>query len=289
LAQLQWREVSMNDLSRSLIAGVVVLVVAGSAYLWWQERQEKQGAEPVPLRAANTSVLEPAAPGPAPVHHPIEAVVPPVAQPLPPLTDGSEVSDALVGLLGREQLLSFVEASGFPRRVVATVDNLARGHAASRLWPVLPAPGRFQVVERDGATYIADDNRDRYTAFVRFASAVDTDAAVALYVRMYPMLQQAYEELGYPGKYFNNRLIEVIDQLLATPDLLKPIPLTLVDVKGAGETPRPWVRYEYADPSLEARPAGQKILLRMGAGNAGQLKAKLRQFRQRIASSGVTG
>ena len=110
----------MNDLSRSLIAGVVVLVVAGSAYLWWQERQEKQGAEPVPLRAANTSVLEPAAPGPAPVHHPIEAVVPPVAQPLPPLTDGSEVSDALVGLLGREQLLSFVEASGFPRRVVAT-------------------------------------------------------------------------------------------------------------------------------------------------------------------------
>ncbi|EXI80059.1 MAG: hypothetical protein AW10_02027 [Candidatus Accumulibacter appositus] len=283
----------MNDLSRSLIAGVVLLVLAGSGYLWWQERQERQerqAAELTPLIAPNTSALEAVTPAPAPIHHAIEAITPPIEAPLPPLTDsGSEVSDALVDLLGREQVLSFVDATGFAQRVVATVDNLARGHAASRLWPVHPAPGRFQVVERDGATYIADANRDRYKAFVRFASAVDTDAAVALYLRMYPLLQKAYEELGYPGKYFNNRLIEVIDQLLATPELLKPVQLTLVEVKGQGETPRPWVRYEYADPALEARPAGQKILLRMGPGNAGPLKAKLRQFRQRVASSGVTG
>jgi hypothetical protein len=284
----------MNDLSRSLIAGVVLLVLAGSGYLWWQERQERQerqAAELTPLIAPNTSAVEAVTPAPAPIHHAIEAITPPIEAPLPPLTDsGSEVSDALVALLGREQVLSFVDATGFAQRVVATVDNLARGHAASRLWPVHPAPGRFQFVERDGATYIADDNHDRYKAFVRFASAVDTDAAVALYVRMYPLLQKAYEELGYPGKYFNNRLIEVIDQLLATPELLKPVQLTLVEVnKGQGETARPWVRYEYADPALEARPAGQKILLRMGPGNAGPLKAKLRQFRQRVASSGLTG
>jgi len=282
----------MNDVARSLIAALVLLVLAGSGYLWWQDRQERQAAEMTPLAVANTTALEPAAPAPqpAPMHHAIEAITPPLAEPLPPLTDsGSEVSDALVDLLGREQVLSFVDATGFAQRVVATVDNLARGHAASRLWPVLPAPGRFQVVERDGATYIANDNHDRYKAFVRFASSVDTDAAVALYLRMYPLLQKAYEELGYPGKYFNNRLIEVIDQLLATPELMKPVRLSLVEVKGQGETPRPWVRYEYADPALETRPAGQKILMRMGPGNAGPLKAKLRQFRQRVANSGVTG
>ena len=284
----------MNDLSRSLIAGVVLVGLAGSPYLWWQERQEHQegqAAATAPLVAPNTRAVEAVAPetAPVPLHHAIEEITPPLAEPLPPLTDdGSEVSDALVALLGREQVLSFVDASGFAQRVVATVDNLARGHAASRLWPVHPAPGRFQVVERDGATYIADDNRDRYKAFVRFASAVDTEAAVALYVRMYPLLQKAYEELGYPGKYFNNRLIEVIDQLLATPELLKPVRLSLVEVKGPGETPSPWLRYEYADPALQARSAGQKILLRMGPGNAGELKAKLRQFRQRVASSGVT-
>lgn len=279
----------MNDLWRSLIAGLVILVVAGSAYLWWDERQ---GTAPLPAAAVpTTTVVESLPVSPLPLHHPIEAIAQkPDAASLPPLTDsGSEVSDALIELLGREQVLSFVDATSFARRVVATVDNLARGHAASRLWPVLPAPGRFEVVERDGAIYMADANRNRYAAFVRFASAIDSEAAVALYVRLYPLLQQAYVDLGYPGQYFNNRLIEVIDQLLATPDLRESPRLTLTEVKGPGETPRPWVRYEYADPALEARPAGQKILLRMGPGNAGQLKAKLRQFRQRIASGAVTG
>ena len=278
----------MNDLSRSLIAALVLLGMAGSAYLWWQE---KQAAAPAPVAAPpTTTVVEALAVSPVPLNqHPIEAIPPTLEEPLPPLTDsGSAVSDALVALLGRQQVLSFIDESGFARRVVATVDNLARGHAASRLWPVLPAPGRFEVVERDGATYMADANRDRYSAFVSFASSIDSEAAVALYVRMYPLLQDAYVELGYPGQYFNNRLVEVIDQLLATPDLSDPPRLTLTEVKGPAETPRPWVRYEYVDPQLEARPAGQKILLRMGPANASQLKAKLRQFRQRIASGDAT-
>jgi hypothetical protein len=46
--------------------------------------------------------------------------------------------------------------------------------------------------------------------------------------------------------------------------------------------------YEFADPDLEARSAGQKILLRMGAGNAGRVKAKLRDFRRQLTQRGVT-
>lgn len=278
----------MTDLSRALIAGVVLLGMAGSAYLWWQDRQ---GPAAGPVAVPTTTVVETlvVSPLPLPLHHAVEAIPLPAQAPQPPLTDsGSDVSDALMALLGRQQVLSFVDVNSFARRVVATVDNLARGHAAARLWPVFPAPGRFEVVERDGATFMADANGERYTPFVSFATAIDTEAAVALYVRMYPLLQEAYVDLGYPDKYFNNRLVEVIDQLLATPDLRGPVRLTLTEVKGQGETPRPWVRYEYADPTLEARPAGQKILLRMGPANAGLLKAKLRQFRQRIIG-GATG
>lgn len=279
----------MNDLLRTLIAGVVLLIVGASAYLWWQERQTA-GEIPVAVSAPAPAVANPAAQTTAPVHHAIETITPPPEAVLPPLTDtGSELSDALTDLLGRKEVLSFLDLSDFARRVVATVDNLARGHAASRLWPVVPTPGRFEVSERDGAIYLAGANADRYTAFVRFASAINTDGAVALYVRMYPMLQEAYVALGYPGKYFNNRVVEVIDLLLATPEVKDPVRLTLTEVKGTHEMPRPWVRYEYAESSLEGRPAGQKILLRMGPDNARQLKAKLREFRQRIASSGVTG
>ncbi|WP_313951037.1 DUF3014 domain-containing protein [Accumulibacter sp.] len=277
----------MSDSLRMLIAGLVLLVMAGSAYLWWQERQ---APAPLPMVAPNTSAAEPAAPAEAPVHHAIEAITPPPEAALPPLTDtGSEVSDALIALLGRQQVLTFLDVSDFARRVVATLDNFGRSHAASRLWPVLPAPGRFSVIERDGATYMADSNMDRYKAFVGFASTINTGPAVDLYVRMYPLLQQAYVVLGYPDKYFNNRVVKVIDQLLATPELKEPAPLKLTEVQGPFEAPRPWVRYEYVDPALETLSAGQKILLRMGPENARQLKAKLREFRQRVAGNNAMG
>lgn len=284
----------MKHFSRWLIGAVVVLGLAGIGYLWWQGQQ---GAALVPITAAPAPEPAPVVAEPAPAasaatpeHYPIEAIAPATENPPAALTDsGSAVREALIALLGREQVLSFLDLSDFAHRVVATVDNLGRTYAAARLWPVVPAPARFLVVERDGATYMADGNMDRYAAFVRFASSIDSGAAVALYVRMYPMLQQAYVELGYPGKYFNNRLVEVIDLLLATPELTEPIRLTLTKVRGPVVAQRPWVRYEYWDPTLEARPAGQKMLMRMGPKNARQLKAKLRELRQRLTKSGVTG
>jgi hypothetical protein len=79
--------------------------------------------------------------------------------------------------------------------------------------------------------------------------------------------------LGYPNGYFNDRLVEVIDNLLATPESKGPIELV-----------RPNVMYVYADPALEARSAGQKLLIRMGPENAKAIKAKLSELRAVIAS-----
>jgi hypothetical protein len=42
------------------------------------------------------------------------------------------------------------------------------------------------------------------------------------------------------------------------------------------------VRYEFADPALEARSAGQKMLLRMGPQQRQSLKAKLSEIRAQI-------
>lgn len=42
--------------------------------------------------------------------------------------------------------------------------------------------------------------------------------AVALYCSPYPLFQQAYEVLGFPGKYFNDRLVaklQVVRRLMA--------------------------------------------------------------------------
>jgi hypothetical protein len=108
---------------------------------------------------------------------------------------------------------------------------------------------------------------------VALVQAADAKQVTAVYLHYYPLFQQAYEDLGYPDDYFNDRMVDVIDHLLATPTPTGPIKLT-----------QPKVFYEYADPVLEALSAGQKLLLRMGPANATQIKAKLKELRAEIAS-----
>jgi Protein of unknown function (DUF3014) len=282
--------------SKALVAVLAVLVLAALAYLGWQKLQsalpahEQRVTESVqPIKPVQIAAPEAAPVAATPIRHPIEEATEQVQAPaskpapLPTLAESDKLlKESLTELLTRKSVLTFLNMDEFIRHFVATVDNLALGHAAARLWPVVPSPGRFMVVERADGPYLDEHNSERYTPFVRFATSVDTAKAAALYARLYPLFQQAYEELGYPGKYFNDRLVAVIDQLLDTPELSEPIKLTLTQVQGTVPSSQPWLRYEFDDPALEARPAGQKILMRMGRSNELLLKAKLKEFRERI-------
>jgi hypothetical protein len=87
-------------------------------------------------------------------------------------------------------------------------------------------------------------------------------------------MQQAFAQLGYPDGYFNDRVIAVIDHLLATPEPEEPVRLL-----------QPHVLYEFADPELEALSGGQKLLIRMGPDHAARIKTVLQNFRTRIAKA----
>lgn len=266
---------------------IVAAVLAVGGYLAWRHFQPEP-SPPAEAPVATAPTPAPAAPPAEPaIQHPVE---PPAAEPAPPtplpaLADADPyVRDALTGLLGRERVLAALQLDGFVRRVVATVDNLGRTHAPVTMWPVVPTPGRFVVSKSaDGSELIAPDNTRRYAPFVALVESVDSAQAVALYRRLYPLFQQAYEELGFPQRYFNDRLVQVMDQLIATPVPAVPPAVKLVEVKGEVPSTRPWVRYEYADPQLESLSAGQKILLRVGADNQRRLQAKLVDLRGRIA------
>jgi hypothetical protein len=214
------------------------------------------------------------------VRHPIEAAAPPEAA-AEPLT----VEKALTDLFGRKAVLSLFQLDDFPRRFVATVDNLGRTHAPARLWPVNPVEGRFTVEQGEsGQTAVSADNGQRYTPYVLLIETVDLRAAAAAYRALYPQLQQAYEELGYPRGYSNDRLVEVIDHLLTTPVPEGPLAVRLPEIRGPVQPERPWVLYEYADPDLEALSSGQKILLRMGPVNQRRMMGKLEEFRRLVAA-----
>ena len=118
---------------------------------------------------------------------------------------------------------------------------------------------------------ISPKNAERYVPYVKVLNAANTQQLVQLYIRLYPLLQQAYEDLGYPDKYFNDRLIEVIDHLLDAPD-----------VAGSVKLVQPKVVYKFADPELETRSIGQRIMIRIGSQNEAVLKAKLRDIKREL-------
>lgn len=253
-----------------LVVGALVVVAGGIAFYAWRARAPEPAtpAAPPPMAAAPTEA-PPVAPPPPAIQHPLpppEAAAPP----LPPLADSDTLArDTLAGLFGRDAFARYFVPEALVRNFVATVDNLPRKTAAVRLWPVRPVPGAFATTHT-GSLTIAADNALRYRPYVVAMEAAEAKRLVAAYVRLYPLFQKAYEELGYPNAYFNDRLIQAIDDLLATPDVTDP---ALV---------QPKVLYQFADPALEERSAGQKILLRMGSANAARVKDKLRAIRKEV-------
>ncbi len=269
----------MSTTPRALIPVVIVAAIVAAAALWWTQFRPAPEAPAAPAAASASAPGSPntaAASSEPAIQYPVEA--PAAATPLA----AADMGAALTGLLGSKAVVSFIQLDDFPRRFVATVDNLGRPHAPPMLWPVHPTADRFQVEERGGDQVISADNSLRYTPLVLLAESVNTAQAVDLYISMYPLLQRAYEQLGYPKRYFNDRLIEVINQLLATPSAAEPTKVQLTEVKGSVPSVRPWVRYEFADPALESLTAGQKILLRVGPVNERRLKAKLTAIRQEL-------
>ncbi|MCJ7799169.1 MAG: DUF3014 domain-containing protein, partial [Polaromonas sp.] len=201
---------------RVLLASAILAVAISVAFFAWKKLQTlPQGLEtPTAPYAAPTlpsptmtpltpEVAAPTEQAEAAIQYPVEAAA------SVPLT-AADLGTALTGFLGRRVVATFFELDDFPRRFVATVDNLGRSHAPPMLWPIHPTPDRFTVETKSGELFISADNSLRYAPLVLLAEAIDTRKAVDLYLRMYPLLQRAYEELGYPKRYFNDRLIAVM-------------------------------------------------------------------------------
>ena len=243
-------------------AVVVVLAVAAAAYVFYLR-------EPAPEPAPPPVVAEPAAPLPEPT-----VVSPSTDVPLPGLDDSdASVREWLSDAIGRDAVERFLVRDSVVRKLVATVDNLPRKKLDVRVRAVRPFEGLFPVERAGEDMFLGPVTYARYEPFMQIVRVIDPDKVADLYVRVYPLLQQAYEELGYPGRQFHVRVLEAIDDALAAPEIEKPIRLV-----------QPHVFYEFADADLEARSAGQKILMRIGPQHEAVIKEKLTAFRAAIVA-----
>lgn len=197
-------------------------------------------------------------------------------EPLPALAQSDEpLHEFIAGMDAGDRLDDLFLFDSIIRRFVVTVDNMTQEKLPKKYRFAESVPGTFMVEESDDLErfFLDPENYERYTPFIEVTEAVNLRALVGIYSRFYPLFQEAYEELGYPDRYFNDRLIEVIDHLLAAPR-----------VEGRIELVRPKVFYRFADPSLESLSAGQKTMIRMGPDNAERVKIRLRELRALLAS-----
>jgi len=264
----------MNDQKLHMLIYIMLIVILGGAawYIWSDIRPVT--LQPAPVRPR--PVVE-ETPAPREPIHPIEPMATSEASselvPLPALDESDSyfllaLADAFGADVGR-----LLVDEALIDKFVATLDNLDRGHVSEKIRPVGTLSGEFIADGADskGPYYLSSDNYERYESLVSLVASADLEVVTAMYRRFYPLFQKSYERLGYPNAYFNDRVVEIIDHLLETPEAETPTRLV-----------RPHVLYEFEDSGVESLSSGQKLLIRMGSEHAAYIKRALRGLRSRI-------
>ncbi len=187
---------------------------------------------------------------------------------LPALDDSDAmVSEGLLGLNWQPGLAALFAKEELIRRFVVQIDNIAQGR-------LVPEQALFVGLKQDfrakavGQGYQLDAaNYARYDRYLTLLESADPHAVAALYQRFYPLMQSAYEELGYPNAQFRQRMKQAIEVLLASPEVADEPALVL-----------PSVHYAFAEASLEQQGLAHKQMVRLGQKNQQRLKQLLRKY-----------
>ena len=232
------------------------------------QRPARQPEQPAPTVPAPEPIVE------AP--EPPETPAAPPPEPLPDLndSDGFVVARA-TEIQGEDAITEFLASNQIVRKFVMLVDNVSRGELPPRDRP-LEGPSRpLQAREISEDTWeMQPASYTRFDPLVNALVSMDNEQILELYRYSLPLLEEAYAELGYPDRDFEQALLQAMTRVLNASEHSGPFELTL-----------PSVHYEFADPELETLSAVEKLLIRMGPDNANKLKSKLQELRQGILAA----
>ena len=195
--------------------------------------------------------------------------------PLPPpplVLPGLRESDGFVrghagALADRPFPPGWIDGDDLVRRFVAAVDNVAEGHSPRGHFPLLKVEGDFAVSR--GADSFALDARGyrRYDALAGRISSLDVEKSADLYRTLLPLFREAYRDLGYPDRSFDDTFGQALYRLLGAPVVEGEIVL----LKGERI-------YYFEDPDLESLSPAEKQLIRMGPENTTKIQGGLRRL-----------
>ena len=248
-----------------ILIAVVLLIPAAAGFLAYRFLR---GHEP-PAAPQTSEPIAEAPPTAPPVA--VEPTVPPRAD-----LSGVDSSDAFFRKLAQRlsanpTWVKWLLNDRLVRRFVAAVDNVAEGRTPKAHLGFLAPKGDFRARESAGRATVDPATYHRYDAVADTVASLDAAGCVELYRETRPLFTQAYRDLGYPDRNFDDTLRKAIHVLLATPE------------------PRGDLRLEHAvkswklaDPDYEALSPAQKQLMRFGNENVAKIKRKLREVEESL-------
>jgi hypothetical protein len=236
------------------VAVALAGLAAGSLLtFWWMSR-----AQPPPTSPASTTAAE----GVVGSNRPARQVIP-----LPPLsTSDSFLSDLVSAISRHPALVRWLATPGLIRAGVLAVVQIGDGRTPAVPLKALEPESRVQIAGPGDGVLDAASYR-RWESAVRGLTSIEPAAAAQIYVNIKPLLDEAYQELGYPGGNFDDAVTRAIR--------------VLADTTLAPEPPRLLRRpnyFEYDDASLRSMVPVQKQFRLIGPDNRRQVMAWLRQF-----------
>jgi hypothetical protein len=194
--------------------------------------------------------------------------VPGLGIPIGPLDQTDGIVRTLVGQLSSHPTIAaWLATDQLVRHFTLALVNIGDGDTPYK--PLRPIAPRQPFAARSGPSGLAitPESYRRYDPYADAFAALDARGAAQVYATLKPALQEAYDELGRPAGTVDAAMESAIVQLLKTPVVGENVAME-----------QKAVVYRFADPNLEALPAAQRQLLRMGPRNVKIVQAKLREI-----------
>lgn len=271
-----------------VIAVIIAAIIAFVIYYFVIAIDDKK--EPVPIVQVVEQPLPEVAPKNIPEIEPeliepevaIQVEEPIVEAPkilLPSLDDSdSWFTDKLTNLTWRKELLKLMVTEDMIRRFVVFTDNFSQGVLAYEHAPLVSPNVKFSAIEEKSSRGLIlhwnEKNTQRFSQYVDLLRSLDSAMLVQWYIELKPLIDQAYQELGYPDDEFNEVLQAAITKVL---DM--EIPKTLPELD------RPSVMYKYKNESLESLDDAEKLLLRLGKENLLVIKSVMLEINEKLIRS----
>jgi hypothetical protein len=224
---------------------------------------------PQTIRGDVSEKTEPETLAPVPAEEPEPAADAPE---LPKLQESDGfVRELLTALSSHAGLASYFLSDDLIRKGVVVVVNVAEGDPPARHFRDLAPEEPFGVVRRGARLYVDPLSYRRYDPLAAGFASLDPEGVADLYRTVKPLVDEAYDELGYLDEPFDTVLAKAFRVLLDTPVRESP-----------PEVYAESVNYAYTDPSLQSLTPAQKQLLRMGPKNVRKIQAELTKIAQAL-------